>query len=91
MGVNPAVIATQCFLLLFDFCWQLVKLKSIFLLDTLRRYNPFFKIRLLLEQRIVPTLSVKRNKSYRSAIGRSGAIRRKQRMTFYSTTTFWLE
>ncbi len=56
-----------------------------------RRSNPLFKIRLLLEQRIVPTLSVELNKNYRSAIRRSDAIRRKQRLTFYSTTTFWLE
>jgi hypothetical protein len=45
----------------------------------------------VLEQRIVPTLSVKRNKNYSSAIGRSGAHRCKLRTTFYSTTTFWLE
>jgi hypothetical protein len=45
----------------------------------------------ILEERIVPTLRVKRNKNFRSAIGRSGAHHRKLRTTFYSTTTFSLE
>ncbi len=41
-----------------------------------------FENRLLVEQRIVLTLSVKRNKNFRSAIGRSGTHRRKLRTTF---------
>jgi hypothetical protein len=41
-----------------------------------------FENRLLVEQRIVPTLSVKRNNNFRSSIGRSGAHQRKLRTTF---------
>ncbi len=62
--------------------------KVFITLDTERRYNPLFENRLLVEQRILPTFSVKRNKKFSSAIGRSGAHRRKLRTTFYSTTTF---
>jgi hypothetical protein len=65
--------------------------KIVITLDTQCRPNPLFEIRLLVEQRIRPTLGVKRNNNLSSAIGRCGAHRRKLRTTFCSTTTFSLE
>jgi hypothetical protein len=44
----------------------------------------------VLEQRIGPTFGFKRNKKFSSAIGRSGAHRRKLRTTFGYVAYFWI-
>jgi hypothetical protein len=53
-------------------------------------YNPLFDKQTALEQRIGPTFGFKRNKKFSSAIGRSGAHRRKLRTTFGYVAYFWI-
>jgi hypothetical protein len=54
------------------------------------RPNPLFDKQTVLEQRIGPTLSIKRNKNFRSAIGRCGAHRRKLRTTSWHVYYFFI-
>jgi hypothetical protein len=54
------------------------------------RPNPLFENRLLVDQRIGPTLSVKRNNNLSSVIGRCGAHRRKLRTTFWHVYYFFI-